>query len=96
MNEIIRPERARVEIQEIGVDREEVNTITSKQEPSNKDEQLKNEVKILENTIQKPEILEEEIKEPGCFMDFERDYSRFKANKVVLYKYLKVPIRIKE
>ena len=94
MNEIIRPERARVEIQEIGVDRED--TITSKQEPSNKDEQLKIEVKILENTIQKPEILEEEIKEPGCFMDFERDYSRFKANKVVLYKYLKVPIRIKE
>jgi len=98
--EKVRPERVRVEIQEIGVsnddgeEQEPLKDTTAKKIKESAEESVKkNEItdlKILENHVQKLQVSDLEIMKPGCFMDFERDFKRFKKDKQVLYQYIKV------
>ena len=105
--EKIRPERVRIQIQEIGKDSEsEINSEPEKEEKEEK-EILKSEIventqeqtkfeKHVEKTLKECkssdvlDISSLSLKEPSCFMDFERDFKRFKSNPQVLYHYIKV------
>lgn len=86
-----RPERVRVEIKEIGVSTNE--EIRAEEQPNQEfivQDQKKENIKSLEKIIEIMDISEMELREPGCFMDFERDFKRVKKDKQVLYKYIKV------
>jgi tetratricopeptide (TPR) repeat protein len=95
--EKIRPERVRVEIQEVGVchdDGKEKELMTIEKTKESPEvlvkERVDTDLKIVENHVEKLQVSDVEIMKPGCFMDFERDFKRFKKDKQVLYLYIKV------
>lgn len=104
----LRPERVKVEIQEIGKDIEleleekQVSKITAtvsdnsaKKEEETKD--VSNEISSKKSTLadvtELPDISGLSIQEPSCFMEFERDFKRFKSDLRVLYLYIKVNLK---